>query len=220
MIAFALGASASLIVLWGWVLRPLWHGHWRASAVALGVALPTAAAALYVHLGQPQVFLEASRGGDVAPALAAVGPEQIQAMVERLTARLQAQPEDVAGWRMLARSNEQLGRWDQAVLAYRQLQRLTPQDPDMLTDFAVTLGLSLDAHSLQGEPERLILQALAVNPDHLQALALAGSVAYERHDHALAAQRWRRVQAAVPADSPLARSIAQSIERVESQSAP
>ncbi|MBY0235960.1 MAG: tetratricopeptide repeat protein [Burkholderiaceae bacterium] len=178
------------------------------------------AGALYLHLGQPQAVLQGPAQTEPAAAQVAnnIGPEQIEAMVQRLSSRLKDKPDDAAGWRMLARSYEQLGRFDQAVPAYRQLQGLTPNDADMLTDFAVTLGLSLEVRSLQGEPERLILQALKVKPDHLQALALAGSVAFEREDYALAAQRWRRVLAAVPADSPLARSVAQSIARVEGKS--
>jgi len=212
--AFTLWAAAALVLLLAWLVPPLWRGRLRPGAIAMALLLPLSAGALYLKLGRPQALLPAPVA---AQAPDEVGPEQIAAMVQRLSARLQDQPDDAAGWRMLARSYEQLGRFDQAVSAYRQLQRLRPDDADMLTDFAVTLAMSHDERSLQGEPEGLILRALKAQPDHLQALTLAGSVAYERGDYKLAAQRWRRVQAQVAPDSPLARSVAQSIERVEAQ---
>lgn len=210
--AFTLWAAAALVLLLAWLLPPLWRGRLRLGAIATALVLPLSAGALYLKLGNLQAL---GPEPALAQAPAEIGPEQIAAMVQRLSTRLQAQPDDAPGWRMLARSYEQLGRFDQAVNAYRQLQRLNPNDADMLTDFAVTLGLSQKERSLQGEPEGLILQALKAQPDHLQALTLAGSVAYERGDYKLAAQRWRRVQAQVAPDSPLAKSVAQSIERVE-----
>lgn len=217
--AFTLWAAAALALLLAWLLPPLWRGRLRLGAIATALVVPLSAGALYLRLGQPEALLTAPVASEsgTAQAAAEIGPEQIAAMVQRLSTRLKDQPDDAAGWRMLARSYEQLGRLDEAVAAYRQLQRLSPNDADMLTDFAVTLAMSHNERSLQGEPEALILQALKAQPDHLQALALAGSAAYERGDIKLAAQRWRRVQAAAEPDSPLARSVAQSIERLEAK---
>jgi cytochrome c-type biogenesis protein CcmH len=68
---------------------------------------------------------------------------------------------------------------------------------------------------LSGEPERLIDRALALNPNHVQALALKGSAAYERGDYTLAIAPWKKILAMVPQESSMARSIAASVAKAE-----
>jgi cytochrome c-type biogenesis protein CcmH len=152
-------------------------------------------------------------------AAAVVGPAQIEAMVARLAEKLKASPDDAKGWRLLARSYENLQRHGDAVQAYEQLLRLTPKDADMLSDYAVTLAMSLGRQSLVGEPEALIQLALAAQPDHLQSLALAGSVALEQGRRSEAVSYWRRVLAVVPPESELAARVASSIAKVKAGTA-
>jgi len=57
----------------------------------------------------------------------------------------------------------------------------------------------------------LVERALAVDPTHWKALALAGTVAFERNDYAQAVAYWERMKATVPPGSPLAGSIDASI---------
>jgi cytochrome c-type biogenesis protein CcmH/NrfG len=92
--------------------------------------------------------------------------------------------------------------------------RRHPDDAGALTDLAVMLAMSTTQH-LAGEPERLIERALAIDPKNAQALALSGSVRFERKDYAGAIALWRQVLAQVPAESPIAGSIAQSIEKAQ-----
>jgi len=66
---------------------------------------------------------------------------------------------------------------------------------------------------LEGEPEKLILRALEVDPDNLKALALAGTVAYERKDYARATVYWRRLLALVPPGSENARIIRANVDK-------
>ena len=53
----------------------------------------------------------------------------IEAMVERLAARLEQQPEDVEGWSRLGRSYMVLHRPDKAREAYVRALKLRPDDP-------------------------------------------------------------------------------------------
>ena len=142
-----------------------------------------------------------------ATAFAGVSPEE--------AARLKTEPDDADGWRMLAHSYETLRRFDAAVDAYRHLLALEPNNPNELANAAVALGMTLN-QDLSGEPERLIDRALAINPDHVQALALKGSAAYERGDYAQAIGPWKKILATVPGDSDIARSIAASVQKAES----
>jgi cytochrome c-type biogenesis protein CcmH/NrfG len=172
-------------------------------------------------LGTPKALDPATLVAQPSPGQAgqaAVSPAQIEAMVARLAEKLKTQPDDANGWRMLARSYETLRRFDQAVDAYRHLLQLAPNDADALVDYAVTLAMS-SGQSLSGEPEKLIHRALAIDPGNVQALALAGSAAFERRDYAQAIQPWRKILAQAPADSDIARSIAASIAKAEALAA-
>ena len=173
---------------------------WR-SAVVLGLALPLATGLLYAQLGRPDAI-------DPPPL------DPVQQMVQRLADRLQRSPDDAEGWTLLARAYEQLGRPRDALPAYEQLERLRPDDPQPLSQHAVTLAL-VGGAGLAGEPEALLQRALKRDPRHVPTLALLGSAAHERGDKAAAAGYWRRVLAEVPADSEMAASLRDSIARVE-----
>lgn len=190
----------------------------RLTGAVLVVALPLATAGLYALTGTPAALAPprpaalADAARDTASDSAAITPERIQAMVARLAARLQDRPDDADGWRMLARSYETLGRYGDAVAAYRSLQRLTPDDNAMLLDYAVTLAMS-QGRTLSGAPAALIAQVLQRDPRNPQALALAGSEAYERRDAAAAVRHWQAVLDQVPPGSEIAASVQASIEQ-------
>lgn len=188
----------------------------RGTAWALIALLPAAAVALYLLTGTP-AGLQAPHTAPLAeagPAAQGEGmtPAQIQGMVDRLAARLKTQPDDAAGWRMLARSHETLGRHDDAVAAYRELQRLTPDDTAMLLDYAVTLAMAR-GRTLTGEPIALIRRVLEREPDNLQALALAGSEAFERQDYPAAVSHWQAVLDHVPPGTEMAATVQASIDK-------
>jgi cytochrome c-type biogenesis protein CcmH len=70
---------------------------------------------------------------------------------------------------------------------------------------------------LAGEPARLVAEALALDPNHPKALALAGTAAFEVGDYATAVRHWEKLAAVEPADSPLAeqaRASAQEAKRL------
>ncbi|MCV2361287.1 tetratricopeptide repeat protein [Paucibacter sp. TC2R-5] len=228
IVVFSVAAALLLLLtltLLLWPAPALKNGAARLAAWPRGLlalSLGGFSLAGYALLGQPAAWQQDELlSAEPPPALAAggaVGPAQIEAMVARLADKLKTQPDDAKGWRMLARSYENLQRYGEAVRAYEQLARLTPQDADMLSDYAVTLAMSLGQQNLLGEPEALIQRALKAQPNHLQSLALAGSVALDKGQFREAVAYWRRVQAAVPAESELAAQVGQSIARAQALS--
>ncbi len=190
----------------------------RVLAAVLLAALGLFTALLYLRVGTmeglqsaPSVSksdapIVAEEQPDAQPDALSPTPVQIETMVNRLAQRLQSQPNDPAGWRMLARSFETLGRFDDAVKAYQRLLALQAPDPDLLTEYAVTLGMS-KGQTLVGEPEVVIAQALKLNPRHIQALALAGSAAFEGRRYQQAIEQWQRLLSLVPADAPMRATI-------------
>lgn len=187
-------------------------------AMLLALALPALAAALYFQVGSPRLLVQAP-----PQAPHAVSDAQLGDMADALARRLAQQPDDAAGWDMLARSYTVMGRHRDAANAYAQLVRLVPDDADILADYADALATA-QGNLLRGEPERLLARALAADPTHVKALALSASAAYQARDYALAERRWREVLAQLPPDAEFAQatraSIAAARERAQSAPAP
>jgi len=188
----------------------------RWPAIAVGVLVPAVAVLIYLAIGTPAALDPAQQVASSNQNSHEVTPEQIQGMVEALAQRLQTEPDNVEGWSMLARSYNAIGRYAEASEAYARLVKLVPNDAGLLADYADTLAMAQN-RSLQGEPEKLIDRALAIDPKNVKALALWGSAAFDRKDYVSAAQRWEKLLAVVPAESDIARSISNSIADARSQ---
>lgn len=180
------------------------------TALVLVLALPLAAAPLYLYLGEPD-GLSAAPAGMNARAPQHDSPADVGAMVDALAARLQQEPDDIEGWRMLARSYTATDRHAEAARTYALLAQKLPGEAGVLADWADALGTAQGA-TLKGEPERLIGKALELDPRHVKALSLAGSAAFERGDFVAAERHWQAVLALIPADSAFAQSTAASID--------
>jgi cytochrome c-type biogenesis protein CcmH len=95
-----------------------------------------------------------------APPTPAAGParpdiDTIMARVEALELRLEANPEDVDGWKMLGRSFMSLNRPREAVGAWSRAAQLAPSDPDVRAALAQLMDLARrsGAHEEGGEPQ-------------------------------------------------------------------
>ena len=192
--------------------EPAQHQPPRAAAIAIAVLLPLLAGVGYWRLGNPLAMdpVVVAATGEAAQGHA-VTPEQMAALVEKLAARMQQTPDDAEGWVLLGRSRTSLGQYDKAVAAYAKAVQLLPQDADVLADYADVLAMA-QGRSLEGEPSRLIQRALAADPNHVKALALAGSAEFDHKNYRGAVDYWERARKALPADSPFTKSIEGSID--------
>ncbi|MFC5302963.1 c-type cytochrome biogenesis protein CcmI [Azospira restricta] len=190
--------------------RPLLAG-------ALGSGVAALIVGLYVLLGTPEAMTGArpgpAAGGEGGHAL---GQQQIQAMVQRLAERLQDNPNDGNGWLMLAKSYGVLGRFAESAAAYGRAIALLPPDAQVLADFADTVAMA-QGRSLQGEPERIVKDALTIDPNNIKALALSGTIAFERQDYRAAIAQWQKILPLVPEGSQAAMGIQGSIRDAENR---
>lgn len=189
--------------------------------VAVALLIPSGALALYGILGTPAAL----RGGDAAVAANgeasphALTQDQMEAMVEGLAEKLRQNPKDPAGWHMLARSYVAFNRLPEAAVAYDQANTQSPNDPQILSDYADVLAM-VNGRSLEGKPEQLVLQALKVDPKHQKSLALAGTAAFNRGDFPKAANWWKQLLATLPPGSEQAKTVQDNIAQAESGGAP
>ena len=181
------------------------------TAAVLGGALPIAAAVLYFILGSyqalaPGAMTAARPDGNAQHDLS---PQKVSEMAASLAAKLEKEPDNAAGWSTLAHTYYSLSRFPEAVAAYERAEKLLPDDADLLADYADALG-ALN-QSLVGKPTELVNRALKANPSQWKALALAGTIAFDRKDYKQAVVYWEQLKATLPPGSDIARSIEASI---------
>ncbi len=130
---------------------------------------------------------------------ATLAPDDIEAAIAGLTARLEQEPEDLEGWRTLARSQMALGNFAQAAAAFERAVELENEEN---VDSLVGLGYSLtQGGSTPQLPQRAVEvfeRAVTLDPSHPEALFWSGFAAVSRGDTLLAADRWERLLANDP----------------------
>lgn len=184
----------------------------KLTAAILAVAIPLAATGLYLAVGTPQ-GIAPEQAADASGAHG-ITPQQVEQMVEKLAARLKESPDDGEGWVMLGRTYAVLERFPEAAAAYAQAATRIPGDAQLLVDYADVLAMA-QGRRLAGEPEKLIQRALAIDPNNPKALALAGSVAFEKKQYAAAVTHWQKLVAVLPPGSEMANSVQGSIAEAQ-----
>lgn len=183
----------------------------RGAALVVVVLLVISGSAGYAWLGNPLALDPAQRVAQASQA--PMSPEQIEAMVSSLAARMEENPDDEQGWVMLARSYKVMGRLEDASKAYARAEKLVASDPGLLTDYAEALAMS-SGQGLKGKPLQLVEQALKLDPEHGHALFLAGAAALEAGNPAAAADYWEKVLPQVEPGSELHSLLQENINKI------
>jgi cytochrome c-type biogenesis protein CcmH len=140
----------------------------------------------------------------------------IRGMVDNLAARLKENPDDLAGWRRLARSYMVLREYKKAAEAYEQAARLAPDNVDVLVPYSQAL---LAAYGRNGDmPPKFVAVVRRINalqPDNLIGLWFLGMVEYKAGNHEKAVALWNRVLARLPKDAPERAALAKRIEMLK-----
>jgi len=182
------------------------NGRWIAALLA--AAIPLCAASLYWLLGNPDAL--SPQRGSVAAGEHQITAQQIEAMVAKLAARLEQNPDDANGWAILARSYATMQRFPEAIAAYAKAVALARDDANLLADYADLLATSA-GRKLEGRPLELVMQALKLDPNQWKALALAGTAAFDRRDYKTAVAYWEKLLPQLPPDSEFGLSMKTSI---------
>jgi cytochrome c-type biogenesis protein CcmH len=170
-----------------------------AAANELGVAAPGAASGGPAGARGPTAEqMQAAR--DLSPD---EQTEMIRGMVEGLAARLAEQPDDVEGWRMLARSYGVLGETAKAAEAAKQVATRLPEDAGAQIAYAeALLALESEKAPLSAAAVDQLERVVELDGDNPEALFWLGRAAAERGEVEQAAAYWQRVLAQMPADAP------------------
>ena len=116
-----------------------------------------------------------------------------EGMVERLIHRLNAHPDDVAGWLMLGRSYVVLQEYPLAVRAYTRADHAAGgRSADALVGEAEAISL-MNNSQISGSAGRLIERALEIDPTNPQALFFGAAAALHRGELPLARTRFTKL---------------------------
>ena len=200
--------------------RPWWL------VTLLVVAMPLSAVVLYGTLGAPRAIDMAG----IAPTATGMpvghpdnakpseeppmSDKQILAMVDSLSQKMQQNPTDPRGWILLARSQNALGRYAEASAAFERAAALTPNDAQLLADYADAAVMTQQGR-FEGKPYALIKQALKLDPNHMKALALAGTAELRMGNRPASLLHWEKLKTLVPKDSADYREVESIIAEVK-----
>ena len=160
-------------------------GRWSLAGIVTSVLIAPLALALYFYISDwdPEIAERASRE---------------TALLEQLAQHLQSNPDDLEGWRLLAASYMQVGRYVEGRAAYARVWDLTRQpDEELKLEYAEAQILS-DRSTLSGEAGRLVEEVLAADPGNPKALWYGGLVALELGRDEDVRARWARLLALNP----------------------
>ena len=169
-------------------------------AAAIAVLLAFGAAAMYNHASnfpwKDQTLLTAAPAGH-----GDVGNEAAMAETTRqLEARLQANPNDAAGWRMLARTFLVTNRPRDAIGAYEKAVAIVgDKDLGLQLDLAEALIITEDP-AVQDRARTIVAATLAAEPTNQKALWYSGVLAYRADDTETAKARWTKLLEQNPPD--------------------
>jgi cytochrome c-type biogenesis protein CcmH len=200
-------------------LKPAKEGRGGVYAIALG--LPILAVAFYLRIGNP--YAAPTVAIAPAPTMAPTAnqdfsQQRIEANVASLAKRLEQNPADLDGWKMLARSYTSLGKYGEASGAYAKATALKSDDADLLADYAFSLAMAND-QKLQGKSLEIINKALKIDPQNPKAMELAGSAAFEAQDYNRAIEYWQKLLERIPANSEVAESLTERINKAKTRAA-
>ena len=183
-IFFALMLLAAIV----FVALPLYRAEQKVSASILAVIVVVAggSAVLYSQLGTPE------------RESAAAQVDSVEDMVTALASRLQQNPDDLAGWKMLGRSYLQMRDFAGAIEAFQHAVAIeSGANGETLVDLGEAVLLQ-DEAAITGRAGELFESAIALMPNNPKALFYAGMAALERGDRSLAADRWEALLATAP----------------------
>ena len=192
-------------------VQPAWHR--RAAAFAAIIVVPAIALGLYLKLGSPDVPDQS------ALARINTSPDQqsIASLVGQVEAHLAQNPDDGAGWEVLAPVYLRMGRFDDAVMARRKAIALNGDSPVREADLGEALvaaanGVVTDA------AKQAFQKAVTADPHEPKAGYFLGLADEQDGNRDAAAAKWRALLDSAPPNAPWADFVRAALARVTGQS--
>jgi len=186
-------SNASLPVAWRWMV----------------VGLVLLSGLSYLQLGAPQTWWTLPLSQRVK--ISATTPEQLAEQTRQWLQTTEKRPGDAEAWLNLARLHAAQNAHALAEQALARVLALAPE-PDLWIERAQMKALSAGG-VYAGEPWQWIEEVLRTQPQHLNALVLAGSAALSEKNYEAAQKFWQQALSLVPANSEAADGLQQAVAK-------
>lgn len=183
---------------------------WRRRATAItGLALlPVGAIAFYLMLGSPQM-----PGEPLAARLNAPDENRsVETLVGKVEAHVERNPNDGRAWEVLAPVYMRLGRFDDAVTAWRNVIRLNGSSASREADLGEALVFAANG-VVTVEAKAQFTRALALDGQDVMARFYTGMAADQDGRRAEADAIWRELLANAPPGAPWVELVRNAMER-------
>jgi cytochrome c-type biogenesis protein CcmH len=187
--------------------QPLWHR--RAAALAALIVLSLVPVGLYAALGSPNI------PGQPAYARSAMPPDHtsIAALIGKVEEHLAQNPNDGAGWQVIAPVYMRLGRFDDAVAAFRKSLALNGETATRDADLGEALVAAANG-VVTVEAKQTFAQAIARDPHEPKARFFLGLADEQDGNRDAAAAKWRAMLEDAPPNAPWIGVVRQALARV------
>jgi cytochrome c-type biogenesis protein CcmH len=187
----------------------------RAAAIIALVGLPITAIAFYLPLGSPRLgdfpLAERSRTADATQPL-----DNLVAQVEQ---HLEKNPADGRGWSVLAPVLARLGRYDEAVRAYRNSITYDGDDAERRADLGEAIAAAAGG-VVTAEAKAEFERSVALRADEVKAIYYLGLAAEQDGRTAEAASIWRGLLEKAPPNAPWRPLVQAALARAGGATAP
>ncbi|HEY5850957.1 MAG TPA: tetratricopeptide repeat protein [Lysobacter sp.] len=179
MVGFVIAGLVLAVLVLAYVLRPLWRTRPVAGfGVIAGLTLATGL--IYFAIGTPAALDSAQRRA----------PETLGDAITQLEAELKRDPNQVEGWRLLARARVAEGEPAKARDALARALKLMPDDPDLLAEAAEMRAIAAPGRQFDAEGVAMLRHALEQQPMHQRARWFLGIAQRQAKQPAEAARTW------------------------------
>jgi cytochrome c-type biogenesis protein CcmH len=124
----------------------------------------------------------------------------LKVLAKRLAEKMEQDPNNGEGWLLLARTYRELHMHPEAAAAYQKASNLVTPTADLFADWVDAYVMSRQGN-WDDTARTLLKRGLAADKNHLKALALAGSEAFDRSDYKVAIRYWQHMKEVAPAES-------------------
>jgi cytochrome c-type biogenesis protein CcmH len=187
----------------------------RSAAIIALIGLPLVTVAVYVPLGSPRL-------GDFPLAQRSRAPDASQPLddlVAQVEGHLEKNPTDGRGWSVLAPVLLRLGRFDDAVRAYRNAISYSGDSAERRSDLGEAMtGAAGGVVTTDAKAE--FERAVAFNADNAKANYFLGLAAEQDGRPSEAATIWRAMLAKAPPDAPWRPLLQAALARIGGSGAP
>jgi cytochrome c-type biogenesis protein CcmH len=165
--------------------------------------MPVLALAVYLTLGQPQLPGHEFAGTPAATVATGDGRPllpDVETLAQQLAARLEKNPSDAKGWRMLGWSYFSIEKFPEAAKAYARAVALLPKDSDLHSAYAEAV-IRTAGGFVTPEARKIVDETLSLDAKEPRARFFRGLAFEQENKHREALDIWLSIARRGPADA-------------------